>query len=64
MKGLHPNSLTIPRSELARFLGSESYADECAAELVPVRKRKRCHIFDREEVCAWHRAKRAERPAR
>lgn len=61
---LHANSLTIPRTELAAFLGSPTLANECAAELIPVRKQTSCTVFDRGEVEAWYRAIRAQRTNR
>lgn len=51
---LHPNSLTIPRTELEGFLGSQTLANECARDLRPVRKQSRCVLFDRDEVKAWY----------
>lgn len=53
---LHPNSLTVPRTELAAYLGSKTLANECATALKPVRNRKRCVCFDRDEVDAWYRS--------
>jgi hypothetical protein len=54
---LHPNSLTIPRSELANFVGSVVLANEIAAALVPVRKQTSCTVYDRQEVMAYYNAK-------
>lgn len=54
---LHPNSLTIPRTELEGFMGSQTLANECAAALMPVRNLPRCVLFDRSEVMAWYHAK-------
>lgn len=51
---LHENSLTIPRTELAAFLGSKTMANECADDLVPVRKQTSCVVYDRDEVKHWY----------
>ncbi len=51
---LHPNSLTIPRTELAAYLGGKTFANECARDLRPVRKTTSCCAYDRDEVNVWY----------